>query len=110
MYGLPGESHACYIASIFDQTSAGGIPVLVNSDNKLGTITSSKRFKEDVKPMSKASEAVFSLKPVTFRYKKQIDPAGTSQFGLVAEEVEKVNSDLVVCDRKESPTVCATTR
>src|SRR5262249_30496141 len=56
--------------------------------------------KENVKPMDKASEALFSLKPVTFRYKKQIDPLGTLQFGLVAEDVEKVNRDLVVRDEK----------
>ena len=59
-------------------------------------MTSSLRFKEDIKPMDKASEALFALKPVTFRYKKEIDPVGTSQLGLVAEDVEKVNPDLVV--------------
>ena len=77
MYGLAGESNACYIASIFNQTSASGTQVFINSNNKLGTITSSKRFKEDIKPIDKASEALFALEPVTFRYKKQIDPAGT---------------------------------
>ena len=50
-----------------------------------------------------ASEALFSLKPVSFRYKKQFDPAGTSQFGLVAEDVEKVNPDLVVRDKEGKP-------
>jgi len=49
--------------------------------------------------MDKDSEALFALKPVSFRYKKEIDPAGTSQFGLVAEEVEKVNAALVVHDK-----------
>ncbi len=53
--------------------------------------------------MERASEAVFSLKPVTFRYRKEIDPAGTSQFGLVAEEVDKVNPNLVVRDKKGKP-------
>ena len=53
--------------------------------------------------MDKASEAILALKPVTFRYKKEIDPGGTSQFGLVAEEVEKVNSDLVVRDKEGKP-------
>src|SRR5260370_3700493 len=53
--------------------------------------------------MERASEALFALKPVTFRYKKEIDPAGTSQFGLVAEEVEKVNRDLVVRDKDGKP-------
>jgi hypothetical protein len=103
MQGIIGESNACYIASIFGQTSVGGIPVLINSDNRLGTTTSSKRFKEDIRPMDKASEALFALEPVTFRYKKEIDPAGTSQFGLVAEEVDQVNPDLVVRDKAGKP-------
>jgi hypothetical protein len=103
MSGVAGESNACYIASIFGQTSASGIPVLINSFNKLGTTTSSKRFKEGIKPMNNASEALFSLNPVAFRYKKEIDPAGTSQFGLVAEDVEKVNPDLVVRDQEGKP-------
>jgi hypothetical protein len=103
MIGTPGESNAYYIASIFGQTSASGIPVLINSSNKLGTITSSKRFKEDIKPMGKTSETLFALKPVTFRYKKEIDSAGTSRFGLVAEDVEKMNADLVVRDKEGKP-------
>jgi len=103
MIGTPGESNACYIASIFGQTTASGIPVLIDSNNKLGTTTSSKRFKEDIKPMGKTSETLFALKPVTFRYKKEINPAGTSQFGLVAEEVEKINPDLVVRDKEGKP-------
>jgi hypothetical protein len=60
---------------------------------------SSRRFKREIKPMNKTSEAVFALKPVTFRYKKEIDPARTSQFGLVAEEVEKVNPGLAPFSR-----------
>jgi hypothetical protein len=90
-------------ASIFGQLSASGIPVLVNSSNKLGTTTSSKRFKEDIKSMDKASEAILALRPVSFRYKKEIDPAGTSQFGLVAEDVEKVDPELVVRDKEGKP-------
>ena len=103
MNGVAGESNACYIASIFGQTSASGMPVLINSNNKLGTTTSSARFKEDIKPMDNVSEALFALKPVTFRYKKEIDPAGISQLGLVAEEVDKVNPDLVVRDKEGKP-------
>src|SRR5262249_17791675 len=64
----------------------------------LGTVPSSQRFKERIKPMDKASEAILALKPVTFRYNKEIDPDGIPQFGLVAEEVKKVNPDLVVGD------------
>ncbi len=63
-------------------------------------MTSSKRFKKEIKPMDKASNALFSLNPVTFRYKKEIDPAGISQFGLVAEEVEKIDPDLVLRDKE----------
>src|SRR5205814_7102411 len=59
---------------------------------------SSQRFKTEIKPMDKASEVILALKPVTFRYKKEIDPQGSPQFGLVAEDVEKVNSDLVARD------------
>jgi hypothetical protein len=92
--------NTCFIGNIFGATSSGGIAVFINSDGRLGTTTSSKRFKENIKPMDKASESLFSLKPVTFRYKKDIDPAGTSQLGLVAEEVEQVNPDLVVRDKE----------
>jgi hypothetical protein len=101
--GTAGESNACYIGSIFGQTSASGVPVLINSNNKLGTILSSKRFKEDIKPMDKASEALYALEPVIFYYKKEIDPVRTSQLGLVAEDVEKVNPDLVVRDKEGKP-------
>jgi hypothetical protein len=103
--GANGEnvSYSCYIGQIFGATSASGTPILINSNHKLGTTTSSKRFKEDIKAMDKASETLFSLTPVTFRYKKEIDPAGTTQLGLVAEEVEKVNPDLVVRDKEGKP-------
>jgi hypothetical protein len=77
-----------------------GAAVFVNSSGKLGTITSSRRFKEEIEPMAQASEGLFALKPVTFRYKKGIDPQGIPQFGLVAEDVEAVNPDLVVRDEE----------
>jgi hypothetical protein len=64
---------------------------------------SSRRFKEDIKPMDKASEAILALQPVTFRYKKDLDPTATAQFGLVAEDVAKVNRDLVVRDKEGKP-------
>jgi hypothetical protein len=100
MRGLAGESNSCYIGSIFGQTSSGGTPVYINSAGKPGTTTSSRRFKEDIKPMNSASETLFALKPVTFRYKKEIDPEGVLQFGLIAEEVAQVNPQLVVRDKE----------
>jgi hypothetical protein len=96
-------SNSCYIGSIFGQTSSGGAAVFINNSGKLGTITSSRRFKEEIKPMEQASENLFALKPVTFRYKKGIDPKAIPQFGLVAEDVIKVNPDLVVCDKEGKP-------
>ena len=94
--------NSCYVGNIFGATSSNGVAVFVNSNGRLGTVTSSKRFKQDIKPMDNASEAVYSLKPVSFRYQKEFDPAGTSasQLGLVAENVEKVSPNLVVRDKE----------
>ena len=94
---------ATYIAGISGKTASGGAAVFVNSEGKLGTSTSSARFKDDIKPMGKASEALFALKPVTFYYKKEIDPLGIPQFGLVAEDVETIHPDLVVRDTQGKP-------
>jgi predicted ribosome quality control (RQC) complex YloA/Tae2 family protein len=80
-----------------------GVGVIVGTDGKLGTVVSSARFKDEVKPMEKASEGILALKPVTFRYKKELDPQGIPQFGLVAEQVEKVNPDLVARDEQGKP-------
>jgi len=80
-----------------------GTPVVVGSGGQLGVGFSSQRFKDDIKPMNQASEAVLALRPVTFRYKHEIDPKGIPQFDLVAEEVEKVDSDLVNRDRDGKP-------
>ena len=93
----------CYMGNIYGQTSPSGAAVYVNSIHKLGTLTSSCRFKDDIKPMERTSEALFALKPVTFRYKKGIDQQGIPQFGLVAEDVEKINPDLVVRDKEGKP-------
>jgi len=81
-----------------------GATVHVSPAGQLGVaIFSSARFKDDIKPMDEASEAILALKPVTFRYKKEIDPEGIPQFGLVAEDVEKVNPDLVIRDANDEP-------
>ena len=101
--GVQGTQTFTIIAGISNDIQAIGTPVIVTTDGFLGVATSSARFKDQIKPMDKASEALFKLNPVTFRYKRQIDPAGTGQFGLVAEEVEKVNPDLVVRDKEGKP-------
>ena len=88
---------ATFIAGI-SGTAVVGDAVVVDAKGQLGTATSSARFKNDIKPMDKASESILTLKPVTFRYKS--DSKGAPQFGLIAEEVAKVNPDLVVRDRK----------
>ena len=87
-----------YIAGISGVTIAGGVPVVIDASGHLGSTTSSERFKDEIKPMEKASEAILALKPVTFHYKKELDPDGIPQFGLVAEQVQKVNPDLVARD------------
>jgi Chaperone of endosialidase len=90
--------NSCFIGHIYGAMSGFGTAVFVNSSGQLFTINSSQRFKDNIKPMDKASEVLFALKPVTFRYKKEFDPEGVPQFGLVAEDVEKINPDLVVRD------------
>ena len=95
--GDPLFVSGCWIAGIFGNLTPG-VPVYINALGKLSTTPSSQRYKEDIKRMDKASEALFALNPVTFRYKKEFDATGTPQFGLVAEEVAKVNPDLVYRD------------
>ena len=93
--GTVGTQNGAFIAGISGVTVASGVSVIVNSNGKLGTVVSSARFKEAIRPMDKASEAILALTPVTFRYKEEFDPDRIPQFGLVAEQVEKVNPDLV---------------
>jgi hypothetical protein len=97
--GTEGTQQATYIAGIREVTTqnADAIPVLIDSAGQLGTISSSRRFKKEVKPMDKASEAILALKPVTFRYKD--DKTNRPQFGLIAEEVAGVNPDLIMQDK-----------
>ena len=109
--GLAGESgkirigtkpaqKATFIAGISGVTVANGVGVIINTQGQLGTVVSSERFKDSIQPMDKASEAILALQPVTFHYKHELDPNGIPQFGLVAEEVEKVNPDLVARDEQ----------
>jgi Chaperone of endosialidase len=91
-------SNSCFIGNIRGVTTANAnaIPVLIDSAGQLGTVSSSRRFKQEIKAMDSASEAIHALKPVTFHYKS--DGTNTPQFGLIAEEVAEVNQDLVVRD------------
>jgi trimeric autotransporter adhesin len=112
--GVAGESNririgtrhthrATFIAGISGTTVPTGVPVIIDTTGHLGTTTSSARFKDAIKPMDNASEAILGLQPVTFHYKHELDPRGTRQFGLVAEQVEKVNPELVVHDEQGKP-------
>src|SRR5262249_43846029 len=92
-----------YIAGISGTTVAGGVGVIIDTNGHLGTIVSSQRFKDAIKPMDKASEALLSLKPGTFRYKKKAEPQAIPQFGLEAEDVAKVDPDLVANDDTGKP-------
>jgi hypothetical protein len=94
--GDNGSQTRTFIAGIRGVTTgnADAVNVVVDSDGQLGTISSSRRFKKEIRPMDQASEAILALKPVTFYYKT--DTTGTAQFGLIAEEVAEVNPDLVV--------------
>ena len=96
--GTVGTQTSTYIAGISGATVPGGVTVIVDANGNLGTVMSSRRFKEQIQPMDKASEVILGLQPVSFRYKHELDPQGIPQFGLVAEEVEKLNPDLVARD------------
>ncbi|PYI97824.1 MAG: hypothetical protein DMF00_13255 [Verrucomicrobia bacterium] len=101
--GTKGTHRNTIIAGISGATVPTGVPVIVDNNAHLGTTTSSARYKDNIKPMDKASEAILALKPVSFRYKHELDPNGIPQFGLVAEEVENVNPDLVARDEQGKP-------
>src|SRR5205814_7161338 len=109
--GAAGESNTIRIGTVGTETRAfvagvsvavvAGAPVVVSSPSgQLGVAASSARFKQNIQAMGEASDALFALEPVTFRYKTEIDPDGIPQFGLVAEDVEKINPALVTCDAK----------
>jgi hypothetical protein len=97
--GGPGENNTTRIRNVYSSV-ASARPVYVNSENRIGTLVSSRRFKNEIKVMDKTSEAILALKPVTFRYKKEIEPNSAIMFGLIAEEVEKVAPDLVTRNDK----------
>ena len=105
-YGVSGpsdESATTRIGNIGSTAYNPGRYVQVDAAGKLGYVVSSRRYKHDINPMDEASEALFALKPVTFRYNGDIDPAHQKMFGLIAEEVDKVSPDLVVRNQKGEP-------
>jgi len=107
-YGVFGDTNIIRVGSAQTKTFIAGIsgatvsgsPVVVNSSGQLGVAPSSQRFKQSIHTMGDASDVLLALQPVTFQYKPAIDPQGVVQFGLVAEQVEKVDPDLVVHDKE----------
>ena len=96
-------NNTTWIGNIYGRITlnATTAPVVVSANGQLGTVASSERFKKDIATMQKTSESILSLRPVTFHYKT--DTAGAAQFGLIAEEVAKVNPDLVLLDQEGKP-------
>ena len=86
--------NSCYIASVWNQPG-GSQPVYVNSDGKLGLQVSSRRYKDEIEPIQQASEVIYRLNPVSFRYKPEIESTRPRGFGLIAEDVEQISPDLV---------------
>ena len=100
--GVAGESNHTYVRNIDATTVSGGgtDTVTVNlATGLLGHLSSSRRYKEEIQPMDDASETLYRLKPVTFRYKKEIDASQVLDYGLVAEDVADVDADLVMRDK-----------
>ena len=99
---LAGDNvdNTTWISGIYGSTTESGVtlPVIVSAGSQLGVVSSSRRFKKEIKPMDQASESILALKPVTFHYKT--DKTNRPEFGLIAEDVAKVNPDLVVRDEK----------
>jgi len=100
--GVAGESNITRIRNVYASVATERA-VYVTSDNRIGTLSSSRRYKEEIKPMNQASEALFALKPVTFRYKKAIDPTRVLSFGLIAEDVAEISPELITRDKQGKP-------
>jgi hypothetical protein len=100
--GQTGVNNTTWIRNVYDSVATTR-QVYVDADDKIGTLSSSRRYKEDIKPMDKASETLFALKPVTFRYKKEIDRSHALSFGLIAEDVANISPDLITRDEEGQP-------
>lgn len=98
--GKPGIQTKTVVAGIYGNTVASGVGVIIGAKGQLGTVQSSQRYKRNIEPMNTASEALLELQPVTYEYNEDLDPDGIPQFGLIAEQVAKVNSDLVARDEE----------
>jgi trimeric autotransporter adhesin len=96
-------SDTTWIGNVYGVTTQSGTaaPVIISQNGQLGTVASSRRFKKDIEPMDKISEGILDLKPVIFHYRS--DKTNTPQFGLIAEEVAKVNPALVLPDKEGKP-------
>jgi hypothetical protein len=102
--GTVGTHTRAFFAGIHNSTPAGTpVPVYVNSDGQLGVLTSSARFKLGIRDIGDASAALYRLRPVSYLYRPAIDPSGTIQYGLIAEEVDRVAPELVVRDSTGRP-------
>ncbi len=102
VFGAAGVDNTTWIRNVYDSVATARA-VYVNANNKIGTLSSSRRYKQEIRPMAEASEAILALRPMTFRYKKDIDPTRSRSFGLIAEEVAEVDPDLVTQDRNGKP-------
>jgi Chaperone of endosialidase len=100
--GFAGESNITRIRNVYESVTTDRA-VYVTADGRIGTLSSSRRYKEGIEPMNRASETLFALKPVTFRYKKTIDPASLLSFGLIAEDVAEISPDLITRDKNGKP-------
>jgi uncharacterized coiled-coil protein SlyX len=101
--GTSGTQAATFIAGIRETPISGAMAVGINANGQLGVRASSARFKKDIKPMDQESEAILALRPVSFRYRDELDPTDEPQFGLVAEEVEKIDPELITRDATGKP-------
>ena len=100
--GFAGENNITRIRNVYESVATERA-VYVTSDNRIGTLASSERYKDQIRPMEEASKAIHSLRPVRFRYKKEVDPTRALCFGLIAEEVAKIDPVLVTSDREGKP-------
>ena len=100
--GAPGVDDTTWISNVYASVATAR-QVYVDLNNKIGTLSSSRRYKEEIQPMSNTSEALLALKPVTFRYKKHVDPTQALSFGLIAEEVAEINPALITRDKTGKP-------